>query len=545
MIKQFTSILLILAMSSLFGCSDNRGTGEELTDDETRVHQEKPTKGGIPWFDGSIEDAFAAAKAAKKPIFLYWGAEWCPPCHELKATIFLRDEFIEQAKQFVPVYLDGDTDRAQKYGERFGVYGYPTVIIFDPQGVELTRIPGGMNIEQYIGVLELALNAIHPVSDLLQTVQAGRDIRDEDWALLASYSWGQDRSKALGEQDKHNTFRLLAGACPGRLTVPKSKLQMLALAAWAGDEERDESLAQEYLVQLESVLADDVLSRENLNSFIYSGATMLKALPGDDLAPALRDSILEPLVAAIEDQSVSVLRRLDAMYGWVEVNKALLSEDEPLSPSQQAWVQEQAAAARAQVNNYQRHTAISTLWQLYYNADLETMARATLQEGMEVSDQPYYFMADMGYLEQKSGNEAEAIHWYKKAWDAARGPATRTQWGTNYLFALIELSPDDIDEIGAAGATIFQELAAQEDGLYHRSRGRMDRLSKMLLVWAEPAEGDNTTVEQRAVMLAALREEMDKLCVDVERDSEASATCESFLVASVVLPVESRADKGV
>jgi hypothetical protein len=29
---------------------------------------------------------------------------------------------------------------------------------------------------------------------------------------------------------------------------------------------------------LERVLADDVLSRENLNSFIYSGAAMLKAL---------------------------------------------------------------------------------------------------------------------------------------------------------------------------------------------------------------------------------------------------------------------------
>ena len=109
-------------------------------------------------------------------------------------------------------------------------------------------------------------------------------------------------------------------------------------------------------------------------------------------------------------------------------------------------------------------------------------------------------------MEQKSGNEAEAIRWYKKAWDATQGPATRIQSGTNYLFALIELSPDDIDQIGTAGTTIFQELAAQEDGLYHRSRGRMDRLSKILLVWAEPAEGDNTTVKQRAVMLAALRE---------------------------------------
>lgn len=532
MIQPFASILLVLAISSLLACSDNQGSGETLTVEETPAHQDNPTKGGIPWFDGSIEDAFAAAKTAEKPIFLYWGAKWCPPCLELKATIFLREEFIEQSKQFVPVYLDGDTDRAQKYGEKFGVYGYPTVIIFDPQGVEITRIPGGMNIEQYIGVLELAQNAIHPVSDLLQTVQAGRDIRDEDWALLASYSWGQDRGKALGEQDKHSTLRQLAQACPDRLAVTKSKLQMLALVSWAEEkeEERDESLAQEYRVQMKAVLANDSLSRENLNSFIYSGATVLKALPGDDQTPALRDAVLEPLVAAIEDQSVSVLKRIDAIHGWVDVNKTALSEGEQLSPAQQAWVKEQTAAARTQINSYQRHTALSSLWHLYYIAGLDSMAREALQEGMDVSDQPYYFMADMGYLEQESGNGAEAIRWYKKAWDAAQGPATRTQWGTNYLFTLIELSPDNIDEISATGTTIFEELAAQEDGLYHRSRGGMDRLSKKLLVWAEPAEGDNTTVEQRGVALIALREEMDKLCVGVEEGSEASTTCASFLV---------------
>jgi protein disulfide-isomerase len=227
-----------------------------------------------------------------------------------------------------------------------------------------------------------------------------------------------------------------------------------------------------------------------------------------------------------------VLKRIDAIHGWVDVNKTSLSEGEQLPPAQQVWVKEQTAAAIAQVNSYQRHTAISTLWHLYYIAGLDTMARETLQEGMDVSAQPYYFMADMGYLEQESGNGAEAIRWYKKAWDAAQGPATRTQWGTNYLFALIELSPDDIDEISVAGTTIFEELAAQEDGLYHRSRGRVDKLSKKLLVWAEPAEGDNTTVEQRGVALIALREEMDKLCVGVEEGSEASTTCASFLVPS-------------
>src|SRR4026208_2064150 len=89
---------------------------------------------GIGWFDGEVDAAFAAAKAADKPLFLYWGAEWCPPCSQIKATIFNQREFQERSRLFVPVYLDGDTPSAQKHGETFAVNGYPTMILFRSAG---------------------------------------------------------------------------------------------------------------------------------------------------------------------------------------------------------------------------------------------------------------------------------------------------------------------------------------------------------------------------------------------------------------------------
>ncbi len=121
----------------------------------------------IAWYAGSVESAFATARAQNKPVFLYWGAKWCPPCHELKATVFSRPDFIEKLKLFIPVYLDGDDAGAQKWGDKFGVSGYPTVLVLRADQSELARISGGLDLSQYAEVLDTVLGDVRPVSTIL------------------------------------------------------------------------------------------------------------------------------------------------------------------------------------------------------------------------------------------------------------------------------------------------------------------------------------------------------------------------------------------
>ena len=83
----------------------------------------------IDWREGDVEDAFAEAAEANKPVLLYWGAVWCPPCNQLKAGLFQDPEFVARTRDFVPVYLDGDSKGAQAWGQRFGIKGYPTLIV--------------------------------------------------------------------------------------------------------------------------------------------------------------------------------------------------------------------------------------------------------------------------------------------------------------------------------------------------------------------------------------------------------------------------------
>ena len=179
-------------------------------------------QGAIAWTpaasDADVDAAFAQARALNKPLFVYWGAKWCPPCNQLQATLFNRQDFIERSRAFVPVYVDGDSAGAQKLGARFKVRGYPTMLLFDPQGTELTRLPGEVDAAQYTQVLTLGMSAQRPVKAVLVDALAGGDaarrLRPNDWKLLAFYSWETDEQQVVPKPHLAATLRRLADACP-------------------------------------------------------------------------------------------------------------------------------------------------------------------------------------------------------------------------------------------------------------------------------------------------------------------------------------------
>ena len=195
--------------------------------------------GEILWHAGDIDSAFAAVRAARRPVLLYWGADWCPPCSRLKATVFRRPEFVERTRQFVAVDLDGDEPGAPRLGEEFDVYGYPTVIVLTPEREEITRIALTLEMEQYVHALDVALTASKPAAGAYAAVLGGI-ATDSDLRLLGYYSWNQDKERLVAESQLPATLKALEATYPSHLAVEKARLFVAYLAAHAHADWGDE-----------------------------------------------------------------------------------------------------------------------------------------------------------------------------------------------------------------------------------------------------------------------------------------------------------------
>lgn len=533
MTASIRKLLLSLALTaSLTACDRDAGTADDHSAAAETASSAQPVhetaQDSIAWLRGDVDAAFALAAAEDKPLFLYWGAAWCPPCNQIKATIFSRPEFIEKSRLFVPVYLDGDTERAQKLGDRFGVMGYPTMIVFNSAGEEITRIPGGLDIGLYADVLDLTLQNVRPVADVLDALMAGQDLSEDDFRLLAFYSWQQDNERAMADRDQLEVFRRMSEACPPGLAAASARLYVAYLtAAIAAAEETEIPLAfadkVTAVTRVAAILEDDQLSRANVYMTLYEARPILAATTASGSLE--RDGLLrrwnKRLDAIDADPDYSIAHRLATSMTRMDLVR-IDDAEAPIPESLQQNVAARVAWADAEAKTpYQRQAVINTAWYVLSDAGLDDEARTLLTAELEKSRQPYYFMLDLAELEQKAGNTDAALVWLKRAYDESQGPATRFQWGYGYVNGLIEMTPEDADTIAAVTEQVLSELDGQSDAIHGRTGRILNRLSQKLAAWNEDGRYDQ--------QIAMIQNRVAGLCASLADDETSLVTCRAVL----------------
>ena len=486
--------------------------------------------GGIAWIRGNIDAAFSTARSTHRPVLLYWGAQWCPPCQQLKATVFSRPDFIAKTRLFVPVYLDGDDPGAQKWGEQFNVQGYPTVLVLDADRREVLRIAGGMDLTQYASVLDNALADLQPVDELLRK-SATTPLDDNECHRLAYNSWELDYIDVRQYPQRAAALEQAAAHCPAAATSDRGRLLLVAADYRAGATKgaskpggRVDPLLAARIRDIGAMLDDPRQVAANGDLLLYLDDNLFGAVKR--LGPAAPRDFAVKYSNAMDDisgnQNLAEADRLSALGSKMRAAK-LLSEDGKL-PAALAKDGRDAldAVLKERQTPYVRSGIINSALPIFELLGEQEQAYALVQGELATAEAPYYFKADLADLAEQLGRRQEAVKWLAEAYDESRGPATRFQWGAIYVSGLIRLDPDDGARIQSVGEQVLGELAGP-DRIYRRARLRLASLGDELEKWNAHAKGAH------AAVIKALHARMQTICVGIPAADDARRSCDSFL----------------
>lgn len=490
----------------------------------------------IAWFDGSLDGAFIVAKREKRPVLIYWGAQWCPFCHTLKSTVFSRPDFIAKSKLFLPVYLDGDDEGAQKWGESFQIQGYPTLIVLDSDRHEIIRLGAGRDVAQYAAVLDLALENLQPVEALLQAATAGQSLSLEECRRLAYNAWELDTLEAAGYADRAKALMAAATGCPRDADLERADLVIYATfyQADAESDALDRAKAQPSPMlagltdQVNQVLAQPALAISAAGALAILDDSFFKAVRprGAPVPEQLRARYLATMDSAATDSRYVLADQLGFVDAKLRALKDLGKPKAPLPKQAVAAAHQRIdAALAAEQNPFVRSGLVNAALNILEDVGDYPDAYKIAHDEIARASAPYYYKADLAEIAEKMGRRDEALTLLDEAYHESQGPATRFQWGQLYLSGLLRMAPQDSQRIEDAGSAVLGELDGP-DRIYRRARVRLEQLDQELRAWNQAAKGAHADVLQE------LRARMQQICVKIPDQEAARGSCDQFLKAA-------------
>lgn len=481
--------IIILAGSLLMACTHNATIDKAET-----LGQPQPEL----WFKGNPEQAFAKAEADKKLVFLYWGAIWCPPCNELKAQIFSQARFAELMQNFVPVYLDGDSEDAQIWGERLQASGYPTVLILTSDRKEVFRLSSSISIDEFSEAVSSLMTESQNFEKAVQNIEAEKG-SPRDFQVLAYASWDSLPESPWTEARKSAVLGKAAKACPASLKKERALLSAAYLGMLSGEKTPRVLTDKELEFAFQAIFLDESTVWSARSFVNYSAESLLPWLAWKSNSKAYQQLKTQWLAAAalIEAHPQA---SVDTRLWTVNPELAFFRYEHPkekVGPDLKIKVEK--AAAKADTNatsEFDRHAAISGAAYLLRKVDSHAEARRLLEEEVKRTNTPWYYYGSLSALESELKNTAAAQKWSALARETVQGRASKIQWITSDL-VLNAKDKTRKDYVLSISREFYAEALQNKDGFAGRNHARAKKVQEALQAWKADADFSQAFTEYR------------------------------------------------
>ena len=448
----------------------------------------------ISWHKSGMPQALKQAQQQTLPLFVYWGAVWCPPCNVVKSTIFKDPKFIQTTKHYISVYLDGDTEEAQKWGAKLKVMGYPTLMILSPAGKEVLRLSPSNSIDDLVSTMSYTKNVWNPIAEVLSQALSEQKIDPQKINSLATYSWSQDKDVSdNADEYSQKLFQLEeklknSGLDKARALIFLTALN-LKLESLTEDHKLDQQLQRKYKSQIEDILNKPELLKATIMSLAFDAETLVTQLT-ENPDKTLSDERLSFI--QLYTKKMRLYRQVKTLpfdhYYATFFPSIDFTESFEIKLEQQDKKQLAGYTSKKlpqTTDPKAREALVSDASYLLFKYGMQADAKEMLATEMKTTKSPHYLMSTLGYFEKQEGNPIKALEWYEKAYKAAKGPATKLQWYGSFVRNLIELKPSDKKSIKTHVSTLLSHYTNMTDSFFGRNYRVLISLKKSTNKWAQ------------------------------------------------------------
>ena len=441
-----------------------------------------------PWFNGSVDEAFALAKKENRSVFLYWGAVWCPPCNYLKSQVFDAPRFAEVMQPTVAVYLDGDSEAAQEWGAKFDAAGYPTIILFNSSGEERLRLDAAMTFVEFEQSIKAAVTDTASLPTLVNRVVEGR-ASESDWNIITGVNWG-DIDEKIYPTVKHMQERLqMFLKIPQNMTNERAKVATSLIDSARSTNGKEELKAAAAPIEAKkdllfaAMFANETAIRAAREPIAYLQQEYLKWY-SENPSPQ-KTALIETWkkahakLRAMKDLSVDI--HMGTAMGDINIFKDQ-NKDKPVPEALIKTLRE--AVVAADTNSKSEHQRIAAIPSAaYYLQEIGDFAgaRSLLEKELKTTKVPWYYQSTYASVEKAAGNDEKALFWASEAKKSAQGRASKIQWMFSEISLLNRTETKSKDErLAKLVDSYFETALIYADGFTGRNATRMQSLEKIL-----------------------------------------------------------------
>lgn len=381
------------------------------------------------WTSLPVAEALKQATEQNKPVLLYWGAVWCPPCNQLKSQVFSHPEFASTTEPFVRIMLDGDLPGAQEWADKLNVSGYPTVLILAPEKPgrktimkERLRLVEFVAFSEFKNLTQSALSASLPLEKDLIRKGLRSKATPQEWQLIG-FTWSQVETtgKSSDREIKRTLKQLktLFKNCPDKRVKSVLAARILNL----GSEIRKE--------WLDAVTGDSTTLLAARGPFLSGAAHWLERTPAP-VAKSTGKQILSAANILASDATISPAEKLQSQTVILDITSQLVAKSwsakSDLAVENQKAVKLAREIAAASKSAFERHAVVTDAAMLLFVAGQASEAKKMLVDEAKASDTPWYYESGLAGISLQEKDFPAALEWSKKAKLSARGDATKLQW---------------------------------------------------------------------------------------------------------------------